>query len=114
MNEAVEAGYKVYLYYVSTESPEINKFRVLARVKKGGHPVPEKKIVSRYYRALDLLYQAAQLSYQCYFFDNSVDAKDFKMFAHFKQIAGKKEWDDIDEDQVPNWFRIYYSKKVSK
>lgn len=114
MQEAVNAGYKVYLYFVSTESPEVNKFRVLARVKKGGHPVPEEKIVSRYYRALDLLYQAAQLSYQCYFFDNSEEGKDFKMFAHFKQIAGKKDWDDIDEDNVPNWFRIYYSKKVNK
>jgi hypothetical protein len=36
------------------------------------------------------------------------------MFAHFKIIAGKKAWDNIDEREIPNWFKIYYSEKVSK
>jgi len=54
MRDAVTAGYKVYLYFVCTESPEINKFRVKARTKKGGHDVPVNKIETRYYRALDL------------------------------------------------------------
>lgn len=63
MQQAVDAGYKVYLYFVSTESPEINKFRVKARKAKNGHDVPVDKIVSRYYRSLDLLYDACQLSY---------------------------------------------------
>jgi predicted ABC-type ATPase len=68
MRQAAEAGYKVYLYFVSTESPLINKFRVAARKAKGGHDVPPDKIESRYYRSLDLLYKACQLSYQVYFF----------------------------------------------
>jgi predicted ABC-type ATPase len=34
MRDAVDAGYKVYLYFVCTESAEINKFRVEARTKK--------------------------------------------------------------------------------
>lgn len=90
MSAAVESGYKVYLYFVCTESPEINKFRVEARTKKGGHNVPLNKIEPRYYRALDLLHDAAQLAYQAFFFDNSEDGGNFKMFAHFKIIAGKK------------------------
>lgn len=40
MQEAVAQGYKVYLYYVSTEDPEINKYRVNLRVTQGGHSVP--------------------------------------------------------------------------
>lgn len=113
MREAVAAGYKVYLYFVSTESPEINIFRVQARKTKGGHDVPSDKIRSRYYRSLDLLYEAAQLAYQVYFFDNSVEGKDFKMFAHYKMIKGKKKWDKIVRKEVPQWFIKYYSEKIS-
>jgi len=63
---------------------------VQARHAKGGHDVPPETIRSRYYRSLDLLYDAAQLSYQTFFFDNSKDGEDMKMFAHFKQVNGVK------------------------
>jgi predicted ABC-type ATPase len=112
MQKAVAAGYKVYLYFVSTESPEINKFRVQARKAKKGHDVPEDKIVSRYYRSLDLLFNACQLAYQVFFFDNSVDDAGSIMFAHFKLQRKKKKWDSINKKKVPAWFRKYYSKKV--
>jgi predicted ABC-type ATPase len=112
MKQAVEAGYKLYLYFVSTESPEINKFRVKARKAKNGHDVPEDKIESRYYRSLDLLFDASQLAYQVFFFDNSVEGQNSVMFAHFKIQKGKKKWDKINKKKVPVWFRKYYSKKV--
>ncbi|TSD67760.1 toxin [Inquilinus sp. KBS0705] len=114
MQDAVNAGYKVYLYFVCTESAEINKFRVEARMKKGGHSVPIDKIEKRYYKALNLLHDASQLAHQAFFFDNSEEGVDFKMFAHFKIISGKKAWDDINDDDVPNWFKIYYSDKITK
>jgi predicted ABC-type ATPase len=41
-------GFKNYLYFVSTESADINVRRVAARVEKGGHPVDEQKIRDRY------------------------------------------------------------------
>lgn len=113
MRQAADAGYKVYLYFVCTESPEINKYRVKeVRLKEGGHDVPEDKIESRYYRSLNLLYKAAQIAYQCYFFDNS--GEEFRAFAHFKKAKGKKQWDPIDKVQVPQWFLKYYSGKVKK
>lgn len=43
MQRAKDAGYKVYLYFVSTENPEINIKRVEGRVAAGGHDVPTKK-----------------------------------------------------------------------
>jgi predicted ABC-type ATPase len=112
MRKAQEEGYKVYLYFVSTESPVINAFRVAARKEKGGHDVPKDKIESRYYRSLDLLYDACQLSYQAFFFDNSVDGTRSRMFAHFKKTGDKKVWDKMNKKEIPNWFRKYYSKKV--
>jgi predicted ABC-type ATPase len=111
MREAEKKGYKVYLYFVSTNSPEINKSRVAIRVAKGGHSVPTELIESRYYRSLDLLYEAAQISYQAYFYDNSKDKP--VLFNHFKKISGKKEWDrNLKEKDAPNWFVEYYAKKV--
>ncbi len=112
MKAAVSAGYKVYLYFVSTESPEINKDRVELRVVNKGHGVEPEKIVSRYYRSLGLLHDAAQLAYQAYFFDNSGTQP--KLFAHFKKIKEKKKWDKIEQKQVPDWFITYYSSKVKK
>jgi predicted ABC-type ATPase len=105
-------GYKVYLYFVSTESPEINKFRVESRATQGGHDVPADKITSRYYRSLDFLHEACQLAYQVFFFNNSIDGEDSVMFAHFKIEKGKKKWDAIDERNVPQWFKDYYISKV--
>jgi predicted ABC-type ATPase len=114
MHAAFDSGYKVYLYFVSTESPTINKFRVEARKRKGGHDVPPDKIDSRYYRSLELLYEACQRAYQVFFFDNSEDGIDSVLFAHFKMVKGKKKWDAINKKAVPQWFKKYYSAKVGK
>lgn len=105
-----EAGYKVYLYFVSTESPDINKFRVKARTEQGGHDVPEDKIEKRYYRSMNLLYEASQIAYQISFFDNSVDGEESVLFAHFKRTGKKKKWDDMKEADIPNWFFDGYVK----
>jgi len=114
MRRAAEEGYKVYLYFVSTESPEINKFRVEARTRLGGHNVPSDKIESRYYRSLDLLYNACQLAYQVFFFDNSIDGSESAMFAHFKMQKNKKKWDKMKKKNTPQWFDRYYIEKASK
>ncbi len=39
----------------------------------GGHPVPEQKIIERYYRSMDLLMQAIECCDRAYLFDNSSD-----------------------------------------
>ncbi len=110
MKEAAEKGYKVYLYYVSTESPDINIYRVAMRKDKGGHDVLKSKIKSRYKRSLGLMHDAAQLAYSAYFFDNS--GEEPKLFAHFKVVRGVKNWDRIYRAQVPEWFIKYYVEKV--
>jgi predicted ABC-type ATPase len=112
MRQGLTAGYKVYLYFVSTESADINVLRVAARKAKGGHDVPEEKIRIRYSRSLENLFDAYQLAYQAFFFDNSVEGSDSKMFAHFKKAGEKKEWDPIHRDDIPNWFIKYYLNKI--
>lgn len=68
---AKEKGFKNYLYFICTEDPEINKSRVAERVVNKGHPVPEDKIINRYYRSLNLLLEAVSYTYRTYIFDNS-------------------------------------------
>jgi predicted ABC-type ATPase len=111
MRQAAEQGYKVYLYFVSTQDPEINVYRVKqVRVQQNGHDVPEDKIRSRYSRSMGLMYEAAQLSYQAFFFDNSTNAEQSMMFARFRNVGGEKEWIIPDSSRIPSWFNTYYSE----
>ncbi len=58
LEEAQRLGYRTYLYFIATEDPEINISRVKTRVGRGGHAVPEDRIVKRYHASLDLLIDA--------------------------------------------------------
>lgn len=71
LQKAQSRGYRTYLYYVATEDPSINISRVRYRVSRGGHSVPEDKIISRYQRSLSLLKEAVQFTHRAYIFDNS-------------------------------------------
>jgi len=63
--------YKIYLYFVATDNPQINTERVRLRVEKGGHMVPADKIIARFRRSLELLRPALQIADQAYLFDNT-------------------------------------------
>jgi len=108
MEQAAAAGYRVYLYFVSTESPEINKYRVLLRKAQGGHDVPPNKIESRYYTSPGLVYRASQIAYQAFFFDNSVTEAPFRLIGHFKMVDGVKNWDAQTKADNRAWFERYY------
>ncbi len=112
MKRAAAQGYKVYLYFVATESPVINEYRVALRTKKGGHDVPKDKIKSRYYKALDLLYAASVIAYHAFFFDNSIDGEPFRLVAHFKRTEAGLQWDTVEESQTSVWFKKYYMEKA--
>lgn len=71
MKEARERGYRVYLYFVATDDPEINLDRVRRRVMLGGHPVPEVKVRKRYRESIDLMTEACGVAHRTYIFDNS-------------------------------------------
>ena len=64
-------GYRVMLFHVCVEDPDLSVARVTERVKEGGHPVPEEKVRQRYDRNGPLIRQAAHLSDIAHIFDNS-------------------------------------------
>lgn len=71
LDYANQNGYKTYLYFICTSSPDINIERVKLRVQEGGHNVDEERIVKRYYESLNLLKPAIQKTYRAFIWDNS-------------------------------------------
>jgi len=69
--KAQELGYRVYLYYVATEDPEINIRRINVRVVQDGHAVPPEVVKNRYYKSLNNLKSAVKQTNRAYIFDNS-------------------------------------------
>ncbi|RUM46519.1 MAG: hypothetical protein DSY47_07925 [Hydrogenothermus sp.] len=51
IKEAKSKGFLIKLIYIFLSNPEENILRVRQRVLKGGHNVPEKDIIRRYYRS---------------------------------------------------------------
>ena len=98
-------GFKVYLYFIATEDPEINISRVNVRVAQNGHPVKPETVTDRYYKSLDQLREAIRNSDDAYFWDNSGSASSL--------IADIKEGSKVtivDVEKVPNWFLNYVVK----
>ena len=55
VEEAKKAGFFIRIFFVCTNNPEINVRRITQRYLNGGHEVPISKIISRYYKSLDVL-----------------------------------------------------------
>ena len=107
--EARAQGYRTYLYFVATDDPLINVKRVQARVAKGGHPVPEDKIIARYYRTLDHLLDAIRASDRAYLWDNTIEAGETDFFAEYDARTGEFT---LGEGGQPQWFQTYVLDKL--
>lgn len=101
MAKAKKNGYRIYLYYISTEDPIINISRVKNRVNKGGHTVPEDKIEDRYYRSLELLRKAVENTDRAYIFDNSKSDK-----VWLAEITDAQNI-NLKVDTIPYWLNKY-------
>jgi predicted ABC-type ATPase len=60
MQQAKDKDYRVYLYFIATEDPEINISRVNIRVAQHGHAVAPDIIRNRYYKSLQHLKEAVK------------------------------------------------------
>jgi predicted ABC-type ATPase len=106
MREAQARGYRTYLYFVSTENPEINVDRVEIRVQEGGHPVEPAKVRERYVKSLNLLPEAVAASDRAYVFDNSGHSS-----VLLAEVTGGTQLEYRTED-IPDWFFESYVDKV--
>lgn len=81
--------------------------RVQNRVEKGGHPVPEHKIVERYDRSLDLLEHALKTADRAYILDNS---KRRSSVLFEKKNDGKGY---LQVENYPNWLEKAVIEKLN-
>lgn len=104
--ETQQFGYRTYLYFVGTRSPEINLDRVQARVAKGGHAVADEKVIERYHRSISLLRPALAHTDRAYIFDNSDEAP--RLIA---EVTGGREV-EFKTPEVPAWVAAQVFKTV--
>ena len=104
---AHQNNYKVYLYFIGTETPIMNLERVKDRVKKGGHFVDKDKIQKRYYLTMDLLFFMLKAAEETYLWDNSEISHRF---------LGSVEGGTLDLEalQIPSWVDTYVLKKIKQ
>jgi predicted ABC-type ATPase len=106
MRKAKKHGFRVYLYFISLDNPNMNIGRVKTRVEQGGHDVPEDKIRERYQRTMDQLLDAIKLADKSFIFDNSYSEP--KLFA----ISNNDELEIIDTEFIPSWFQTNVLSKL--
>ncbi|MGB3075865.1 MAG: zeta toxin family protein [Chitinophagales bacterium] len=108
LQDARKNGFRVYLYYIATEDPEINISRVNVRVALDGHSVLPEVIRNRYFKSLANLREAVKQTNRAYIFDNSQN----KAFL----IAEINNGTDVamnDAIEVPYWVAEYLLNPVS-
>lgn len=97
---AKRKGFKIYLYFVCIDDPQINISRVADRIRKGGHAVNADKIKKRYDQTLENLGAAISLARRVYLFDNS--GKKLELIAEiFEGVL------QLRSSQFPQWFVNY-------
>lgn len=106
LKRAHEMDFKNYLYFISTESADINVERVNARVEKGGHPVQEQKIRDRYIRSMDLLSSMIPYCHRCFILDNSGEQYRLILEIVDGQIIR------VLDDNIPEWVYIFVLQKL--
>ncbi|NBD20968.1 AAA family ATPase [Aquabacterium fontiphilum] len=74
LKQAAEAGFELRIWYVGLASPEHHLARVKARVRKGGHDIPEADIRRRFDQSRLQLISLLPLLTELRVYDNSDEA----------------------------------------
>lgn len=98
-------NYKVYLYFIGTETPIMNLERVKDRIKKGGHAVESEKVEKRYFLTMELLMDMIKKVDETYLWDNS--GIKHKFLGNIKD--GFAEFEQLN---YPNWVDKYILDKI--
>ncbi|RBQ03376.1 zeta toxin family protein [Pedobacter miscanthi] len=104
---AHQNNYKVYLYFIGTETPVMNLERVKDRVKKGGHFVDGSKIEKRYFLTMDLLIDILKEVDETYLWDNSGTKHNY--------VGNIKDGIlNLEFLNIPNWIETYILNKIKQ
>jgi predicted ABC-type ATPase len=99
---AIELGYFVRLFFVSTNDPALNVARVAQRVALGGHSVPPDKIAKRWSRSISNCAAVAPLVDRLYLYDNSVNDVDARLLLRASCGIVERIYEGAE---LPEWTR---------
>ena len=102
LRKAHESGFFIRLFYVCTNTPEINVARIAKRYMNGGHEVPISKVISRYFRSLENIKKAIPFVDRAYIYDNSRENQLPQLL--FRTVEGQiaKQF----TNDIPEWAKI--------
>lgn len=105
IKRAKAKNYFIRLFFIGTDSPEINAARVAKRVIEGGHTVPITKIISRYRKSIINCAAIVSELDRLYVYDNSIENKEAKLL--FRANNGKivKKYCEIND-----WAKIIFNQ----
>lgn len=101
LRRAHDDDFFIRLFFVGTETPEINVRRITRRFLEGGHEVPISKTISRYYKSLDNASLVIPFVDRAYIYDNSVENALPRLL--FRTAEGRIA--KIYTDDIPLWAR---------
>jgi len=110
IKKAIDNGFFVRFFFVSTNHPSINAKRITHRVLEGGHDVPIPKIISRYVKSISNCCITAGYVDRLYVYDNSEDYKPAKLLFRSSNGLITKKYNEISDWALP----IYKILKLSK
>ena len=106
LEQALDSGMEVRIWYAALASPEMHIARVRARVAKGGHDIPEADIRRRYDDSRRNLIRLLPALTELYLYDNSIEADPARgkmpqprLLLHVLRRKIKK----VDRAGMPNW-----------
>lgn len=71
LTDALENGYYIKVFFITTSNPSINIERIQRRVDSGGHCVKEQDIIQRYHRSMAMLLDIIDIAHEVSIYDNS-------------------------------------------
>jgi predicted ABC-type ATPase len=101
IENAVNLGYFVRLFFVGTNHPSINASRITNRVLEGGHDVPISKIINRYYKSVINCSVLSKTVDRLYVYDNSIDYENPKLLFRTKNGIVEKFYSEINYWAIP-------------
>jgi predicted ABC-type ATPase len=100
---AKQAGYRVQVYFVCTEDPDLNAARVIARAARGGHSVPLDKVAKRYAGSIRTALAAVDIVDEIWIYDNTGRNRVPRLLGRL--VDGVRE--DVERD-LPGWARPFF------
>jgi len=108
IQRAKQLGYFIRLFFIATDTPQINAMRIAFRVMSGGHDVPIQKTINRFYKSISNCALLVPDVDRLYVYDNSIDDVSPKLLFRTSNGQLTKQY-----AQINDWANIIFKAAVT-